>query len=381
MSPARFDRLLPGVALLGRAGRRGRTAAALVESARLVGPAPLLRSTRELRRLGVPGRAARNAVYCRIWREAADALGIEFTDLSRGFYELRAGARHIPLFQQVTPIDDAVTLRLALEKPLVHELLTREGVTIPEHVEFSYADPAPALALLDRVDRCVVKPASGTGGGEGVTTEVRSAADVARASGRAAHFGDALLAERQAPGPLHRLLLLDGNLLDTIVERPPRVVGDGRSTVEELMHAENRRRIVARGEAGMEGLLPDVDTAIALREQGAALGDVPAAGHEVQVKTVTNDRRLEDAWTYRGPIDPDVLEQARAAARAVGLRLAGVDVMAPRIDQPLARTGGAILEINGTPGLHRHYHLVDRGSVTPVAIPIIKRLLSQGPAT
>ena len=370
------DRLLPGVGLLARAGRRGRTAAALAESVRLVGAAPMLRSARELRRLGVPGRSGRDAVYRRIWSEAAEAVGADFTDRTRGFYEIRRGGRRIPLFQQVTPIDDTVTLRLALEKPLVHELMTAAGVTIPEHVEFSSGDPEPALDLLERTGRCVVKPASGTGGGEGVTTDIRTPADMSRALLRASHFSTTLLAEHQAPGYLHRLLLLDGELIDTIVERPPRVVGDGRSTVESLMHAENRRRIEARGEVGMEPLLADVETAIALREQALTLADVPAAGAEVQVKTVTNDRRVEDAWTYSETIAADVLQQARAATEATGLRLSGVDVIAPSIDRPLAETGGVILEINGTPGIHRHYQVADRQSATQVAVPIIERLLS-----
>lgn len=376
MPTPRSDRLLPGVALLARAGRRGRSAAALAESMRLVGPRPMLRSARELRRLGVPGRSGRDAVYARIWAEAADACGAAFTDRTRGFYEIRKDDKRVPVFQQVTPIDDAVTLRLAVEKPLVHQLMTAAGVTIPEHAEFSYADPAPALDLLERTGRIVLKPASGTGGGEGVTTDVKSRADLSRALLRAAHFSTALLAEHQAPGFLHRLLLLDGELIDTIVERPPRVVGDGRSTIEALMQAENRRRIDASGEAGMEHLLPDVETAIALREQQKTLAYVPGEGEEVQVKTVTNDRRIEDAWTYRDHIAPEVLEQARAATDAVGLRLSGVDVIAPRIDRPLSETGGVILEINGTPGLHRHYHVADRKSATKVAVPIIERLLS-----
>ena len=125
----------------------------------------------------------------------------------------------------------------------------------------------------------------------------------------------------------------------------------------------------------MEHFLPDAQTAVALREQGVTLRHVPGAGEEIVVKTVTNDRRLEDAWTYRGDVHADVIEQSRTAARVVGLRLAGVDVIAPRIDRSLSETAGAILEINGTPGIHRHYHVADRNSATPVAIAIIERLL------
>jgi cyanophycin synthetase len=368
------DHLLPGVALVARAGRRGRTVAMLIESTRLVGPAPLFRASRDLRRLGSPGRAGRDAVYARIWQEAAAATGAEFRDCGRGFFELSKGARQIPVFHQITPIDDAVTLRRALEKPLVYELIAAAGVTIPEHVEFAYDDPEPALRLLRETSTIVVKPANETAGGEGVTTSVRSPADLARARLRAGTFGAAMLAERQAPGPLHRLLLLDAELIDTIVEQPPHVVGDGGSTVEQLMAAENHRRVEARGAAGMNPCLPDLDTAVALRDQGLSLRDVPDAGQAVQVKTVTNDRRIEDARTYRGEVHPDVLEQARAATAAVGLRLSGVDVIAPRIDRPLAETGGVVLEVNGTPGIHRHYQVSDGAGATRVAISIAERL-------
>ena len=369
------DRLLPGVGLLARAGGRGRWAAAKIEYVRQVGVGPYVRGARTLRRVGIPGRDARDAVYARIWREAAEAVGAEFTNRGRGFYEVRRGDRRVALFQQVTPIDDAVTLRLALEKALVHELLANAGVPIPDHVEFSYSDPGPALAFLEQWGRCVVKPASGTGGGEGITTDVRSPADLERARLRAAVYGEGMLAERQAPGNLHRVLLLDGELIDVLVERPPHVVGDGRSTVEELILAENQRRIDARGEAGMEHFLPDAQTAVALREQSVTLAHVPAPGAEIKVKTVTNDRRLEDAWPYKGDVHPEILAQSRAAAEAVDLRLAGVDVIAPRIDESLSATSGAILEVNGTPGIHRHYHVADRNSATPVAVPIIERLL------
>ncbi len=139
-------------------------------------------------------------------------------------------------------------------------------------------------------------------------------------------------------------------MIDVLVERPPRVVGDGASTIEQLILAENERRIEARGEAGMEHFLPDAQTAVALREQGVTLRHVPGAGEEIVVKTVTNDRRLEDAWTYRGDVHADVMEQSRTAARVVGLRLAGVDVIAPRIDRSLSRRPGRYWRSTERPG-------------------------------
>jgi cyanophycin synthetase len=169
--------------------------------------------------------------------------------------------------------------------------------------------------------------------------------------------------------------LLDGELLDTVTNLPPRVVGNGHSTVEELVAAENERRLAARGDAGLELLELDLDMALALRAAGHTLATVPAAGEVVPIKSVSNDLRLEDAATYRGAVHPDVVEQARRAASIVGLRLAGVDIMAPSVDRPLAETGGVVLEVNGAPGFHRHYHVADRDGATPVADRLVEHLL------
>ena len=55
--------------------------------------------------------------------------------------------------------------------------------------------------------------------------------------------------------------------------------------------------------------------------------------------------------------------------------MAGVDLVTADLSRPLAESGGAILEVNGTPGLHYHYEVADRPSATHVAIPILRALL------
>lgn len=363
--------------VLGAVGPRGRRAAIALDTAVLLGPRPVWRAARRGRDGGVPGRPARDAVYRRVWKDAADAVGAGHHDLGRGFAELRRAGQVVRVFHQITPLDDPVTLSLALDKPLVHRWLAASGVGVPEHVRFSHHDERPALMLLERTGTCVIKPATGTAGGEGVTAGVRTPADLRRARLRAGAFGDDLLAEHQAPGLLHRILLLDGELLDVIVDGPPHVTGDGDSTVEELIAAENDHRLAARGEAGLELLKLDADLVFALRASGLSLGSVLVAGRRVPVKTVTNDRGPEDSLTYRGIVHDDVLGQARRAIDAIGLRLGGVDVVAPRIDRPLGETGGVVLEVNGTPGIHRHYHVADRGKARRVAEPILERMLCE----
>ncbi|MEA2412620.1 MAG: hypothetical protein QOC77_3181 [Thermoleophilaceae bacterium] len=363
----------------GIAGQRGRTVGSWLDLARSVGA----RSTLRRLRGGGPGAfpsEVRDRVYAEIWREAAGRLGADVRDLGSGFLEIGrgGGAPWLKVWQQVVPLDDPVTLRLALDKPVVHGLLRDASVPVPEHLEWSFSDYAPALEFVAAAQGpCVVKAASGTGGGEGTTAGVDSPARLMRARLRAGRFGGRLLIERQVPGPVYRLLFLDGELIDVIRHVPPRLTGDGHATVEGLIAAENERRLSAAGEAGLSLLDVGLDTIFTLERQGLKLASVVAAGKEIAVQTVTNDNRIEDTETIRDGLHPELVEASRRAALAVGLRLAGVDVITPDGAQPLEQTGGVVAEVNGTPGIHHHYHVADRANATPVAVPILERALQE----
>jgi cyanophycin synthetase len=362
--------------LVGVAGSRGRTVGSWLDLARSMGVAATARRLRGGRGGGVLDPNVRNAVYAAIWRDAAAKVGADLRELGSGFLEVSRGGPAAKLWQQVVPLDDPVTLRLALDKPVVHELLTKASVPVPEHVEWSFSDPGPALEFMARVGGpTVVKAASGTGGGEGTTAGVDTPARLMRARLQAGRFGGRLLIERQVPGPVHRLLFLDGELIDVIRHVPPRLTGDGRSTVQDLLDAENERRLRAEGAAGLSLLDVGLDGVFTLERQGLRLDSVVPAGTSIDLQTVTNDNRIEDTETITEPLDPELVEAARRAAAAVGLRLAGVDVITPDTSQPLERAGGVVAEVNGTPGIHHHYHVADAAKATPVAVPILERVL------
>jgi cyanophycin synthetase len=100
-------------------------------------------------------------------------------------------------------------------------------------------------------------------------------------------------------------------------------------------------------------------------------------GQTVAVKTVTSQNRISDNETVREPVAPELIEEARLAAAQVGVRLAGVDLITTDLSRSLKESGGVIIEVNGTPGLHYHYQVADQGNATRVAVPILRRLLEE----
>jgi D-alanine-D-alanine ligase-like ATP-grasp enzyme len=355
--------------------------AAGLDLLRSVGPTYGWRGWRERSARARLGDAPVRATYAAIWGEAARDLGATMVDLSGGFLELRKGPASTRVWNHWVMLDDAVTIRLALDKPRVHQLMAQADLPVPEHLEFHYREPNPALALVEGDGGWVVKPASGTSLGEGVTTGVRTRADLLRAVTRASRGDARLLIERQVPGDAYRLLFLGGELLGVVRRLPPGVTGDGRSTIAELIAAENRRRLDGGGREGFHLLRVDLDCVLALNRQGLRLGSVPPDGARVAVKGVVSQNAPRDNETVSDGLSDELVAAARAAAHVVGLRLAGIDLTTPDPSRSLAESGGAILEVNGTPGLHYHYQVADRANVARVAVPVLRRLLADATAS
>lgn len=314
------------------------------------------------------------AFYERTWREAAEELGGTWRRLKTGIGEIDVGGNKTRVTGNVSEIDDPVTLAVLHDKPLTHQILLAEGLPVPRHATFTLKDLKPAAAFLASADGdCVVKPASGTGGGRGVTTGVRRPADLARAAAAAAVYDDELVIEQQLEGDNYRLLYLDGELIDSFVRRPPSVVGDGHSTVARLVDAanEDRRR---RGEVVSQvPLTVDLDMRRTLAKQGLSLRSVTAKGATVTLKTVVNENAGADNATATHLLSRAIVEAGEAAVRALRVRFAGIDIITRDPSLPLEETGGAILEVNGTPNLYFHYH--KRDGAFPVAVHLLRRLL------
>jgi D-alanine-D-alanine ligase-like ATP-grasp enzyme len=316
--------------------------------------------------------------YGAIWRDAARQLGAAIVDHGKGYLEIIGDRQATWVWRQYVMLDDVLAFRRALDKEIVHRLLAGENLPIPPHVSFSASDLAPALKFLAASDgSCVVKPADGTGGGVGVTPGVWTRGDLVLASGLASRHSRRLLIERQAPGEMYRLLFLDGTLLDVVRRCSPLVVGDGRSTVRELIAAENRRRLAAGGERGFALLRVDLDCLLTLRNSGRSMRSVPAPGQRVTVKTASSENRREHNETIRDRLDEQLVTRCADAARICGLRLAGVDIVSRDPSQPPRETPNVIIEVNCTPGLNYHYHVRDPARATPVAVPLLRCLLAE----
>lgn len=316
----------------------------------------------------------RAAFYDGVWAEAASNVGASVTAIPEHILEVSLGVRRTRVRLNETAADDIVTLRLAGDKVAVHRLLEAVGIPMPPYLEFRVEEWQAAAAFLSRAARaCVVKPARAGSEGRGVTTGVRDRRGLVFAIARAAAFGSDLLIEHEVEGRNYRLLFLDGVLLDALTRFPPTVIGDGSATVADLVRRENLQRVALGSSRAQTLLSVDSDMRLTLQREGLTLDSVPGKDRVVVVKHVVNDNAAHQNEQVRDGLDPAIVGTARAAAAAVGVRLAGVDIITRDPSRPLEETGGVVLEINTTPGLYHHYRR--SGDPATVAVPILAALL------
>jgi cyanophycin synthetase len=364
--------------LLAALGESGGTACAAALAVRLdllrsVGPGYARQRLRLGRELGVL-QDYRRSLYRSIWADAALELGATMSDTDGEFIEIRSGSRSTRVLEHVTTLNSELALELCSDKAETSRLLTKNGLPVPEYLQFDYRNHEPAARFLRRTPGpCVVKPLR-QDGGLGITTSVRTATQLRRAILRAAEFDRTMVIERQAAGHVYRVLILDGELLDVVKRSPPHVVGTGHASIATLVVGETLRRLHAGGRAGISPLLLDLDALFTLDHAGLRPGSVPGDGERVLVKTVTNQNAAEENVTFHGMSD-EVVTAAIKAVATVGLRLGGVDIVTSDPTKPLADTNGVILEVN-RPGLHHQYLVAKPDEATRVTIPILHTLLA-----
>lgn len=331
------------------------------------------RVVRALRRLPWRRRTTylddRVAEYRAYWEEASQALHATFEPVCTGVWEIRRGARRTRVANYRVQIDDPVILRLAANKAYCCEVARRLGIPVAPHWLFRLGEVDTAWRFMARRGGLfVVKPA-GASAGLGVTMQVRTRRELESAAALASLYSDELMVETMIAAESCRLLYLDGELIHAVRRRGLHIVGDGRSSVRDLL---------ARG--GYPRLHSDQPTLCTLETQGLSLDSRLAAGKEVLARylpaaqQLTEELRTVYNESITGRVSQRLARSLACLVREVGSRLAGVDVLTNDPTVPLAESGGVFLELNTTPALHHHY--VD-SQEPPVALRVLRYLLEE----
>ena len=222
-----------------------------------------------------------------------------------------------------------------------------------------------------------VKPHDGNQG-RGVSVNLWTKDQVRKAFEAAVQRSSTVLVEENVKGKDYRFLVVGDHLVAAARRMPAHVVADGVHTVAELIEEENTDP--RRGDYHALPLskipLDDISRAV-LADQGLTADSIPPAGKIVLIRRNANLSTGGTAVDVTDTVHPVNASFAVAAAKSVGLDIAGVDIVTEDISVPLDEQGGKIIEVNAAPGLRMHVAPTE-GRAHPVGEAIVDMLFPEG---
>ncbi len=306
----------------------------------------------------------------------ARACDVPVTRLAGRIIQLGQGRYQQRLSATKTSHTSAVGNDLAANKDYARRVLADLGLPVPRYERVYRA--REAIEAARRIGYpVVVKPNNGSMGG-GVSVGMRNRRQVRAAFKRAQAIGRSTLVEEVVEGSDYRMLVIDGRLCAAAQRIPAHVVGDGKHSIEELVEEVNLdpRRGSGPNQSWTRIAL-DAEADRVLAAHGHDRRTVPPPGQTVYLRRNANTSDGGSAVDVTDRVHPDNREIAERAARAIGLDVAGVDLLTTDISGSIWEIGGSICEINSRPGLRKHIWPAV-GTPRDVTTPIVRMLYPAG---
>ena len=217
-----------------------------------------------------------------------------------------------------------------------------------------------AQSAVDRLSYPVaIKPVVGHKG-IGVTANVQTDEDLEAAFDRAVDAIEAdqpirVIVEQSIEGSDFRLLCVDGKFVAATERRPASVIGDGTSTIAQLIDRANRssdRSDTPTSPLGKIKLDDAMDRY--LTEQNLALETVLERDREVFLRKVANLSSGGLSIDATSVIHPDNIVLAQDIAQHFRLTCLGIDIITRDLSHSWKEGNFAIIEINAAPGVFMH---------------------------
>ena len=309
--------------------------------------------------------------------EEARRRGIPVRRLnSRSLVQLGLGRNLRRIQATMTDNTSAIAVEIAQNKDETKRVLGAIGLPVPVGDVAENADEAVDIAL--RIGFPVILKPLDASHGRGISARLDDETAVRAAWSVSKEYADSVVVERYTEGGDHRVLVVNGKVAAVAERVSARVVGDGEHTIRELIDIENRDPRRGVGHTKILTALPvDEYTVSYLAERGLALDSRPARGQVVTLRPTANLSTGGTSIDRTDEIHPANVTACEMAAGAVGLDVAGIDVITPDVSVPFRDNGAVIIEVNAAPGIRMHTHPAE-GEPRNVAAPILDMLYPPG---
>ncbi|HQU84010.1 MAG TPA: cyanophycin synthetase [Pyrinomonadaceae bacterium] len=286
--------------------------------------------------------------------EEAESRDIPFIRLNdQSLVQLGYGVHQRRIQATTTSKTNMISVDIAGDKSATKKLLGEMGVPVPKG--YRIRDEEDLESTIERIGYpVVIKPLDGNHG-KGATVGINSIEDAKVAFGKAKEYSRWVIVEKQLIGNDFRALVVNNRLIAVAERIPAHVVGDGKSTIQLLVDKINSD---PRRGYGHENVLTQIDidgqSERLIKAKGYTLETVLEKDEILHLKTTANISTGGTAIDRTDEVHPKNVFLFERIARIVGLDIAGIDIIATNVSEPLDESGGGIIEVNAAPGFRMH---------------------------
>lgn len=277
-------------------------------------------------------------------------LGIDYTVLNENKSVIEFnynGHKEYVIEGNKTDRDTYIFPIITDDKFIAKQVMKNAGLCVPEAILLDKnMDKEEIEELVSTFfnNPLVVKPRN-TNYGTGITvfSKKTSKKQIMEAIEYAFKFDDNILIEEFAKGMEYRFLVVDGKCLSVAHRRTASVIGDGKSTIEELIDAKNKEPWHALTECPVKKDEPVIEF---LKLQNYTYESIIPEGKRVFLRTNSNCSTGGETLDMTQVMPSKFKRIAEKAAKAFNGKICGVDI----IVNDLEKDEYSIIEINDNPG-------------------------------
>ncbi|MDP1619544.1 MAG: hypothetical protein Q8L11_02865 [Candidatus Moranbacteria bacterium] len=286
-------------------------------------------------------------------RKVVEEMGGTFEEVipERRCYYIHVGGKAFLITRKFRIAKNFISIAGATAyKDLTYTLLRRQSLPTPTTVFFFRKNftPGEVEKKLNNLKFPIIIKDSAGSNSQGIFPYIKNAEEAKAVIIKEILNFRSLIAQEMIFGKEYRILILDKKVIGALEMIPPRIIGDGKSTIATLIQKKQKH---TRRKTPIDRALE-----IILREQGFSLDSVLDAEEAVSIKKSSSLAEGGETRDATDSINKEIISICVKAADAVGYYLAGIDIICENISEdPAAQTFG-ILEINGKPDIYIHYN-------------------------
>ncbi len=285
--------------------------------------------------------------------------GIEFNMMDRleNFISLSDGEKVEYVKQATKTSKDSYITALIMENKLVTKDILRENnIRVPKGKDYDNIDEAKKDFRLFKDEKIVIKPKSTNFGlGISIFPGEYSREDYDKAVEIAFREDSSILIEEFMTGKEYRFLVIGEEVVGILHREPANVIGNGESTIEELVFEKNKDPLRGKGyKTPLEKIKLGEIEEMFLKNQGLSFKSIPKNGEKIYLRENSNISTGGDSIDFTDKIHPSYKEVALKAAKAVKALICGVDMVIDNIEEEAKEKNHGIIELNFNPAIHIH---------------------------